>query len=121
MIKRAGNGGDVGFLTKSFDEFLCPHVESVGRRSVGTAIPAPLFGAKTVTTYLQTGKTLLLACEDHDFGEVAASKAKVEAQTLANQEGKPVYVRDPLTDKVLRVVKPRVNRLAPTILCRPAG
>jgi hypothetical protein len=42
---------------------------------------------------------------------VPASKAKAEAQALANEQGKPVTLRDPITDKVLGKAKPKA---APT-------
>lgn len=50
--------------------------------------------------------TVMLATEDKDLGLVPAKTAKVEAQKAANEEGKPVTMRDPTTDKVLGTVKP---------------
>jgi hypothetical protein len=53
---------------------------------------------------------VLLATADHEFGNVPAAKAAAEAQALANEEGKPVTLRDPVTDKVLKTVKPKKAR-----------
>lgn len=61
---------------------------------------------------MQTEKTVLLACDDHDFGEVPADKAKVEAEALAKEEGKVIYLRDPVTDKVLGSIKPPAKKTA---------
>jgi hypothetical protein len=49
---------------------------------------------------------VLLTVGDTDAGEVPANKAKAEAQALANEEGKVVTLRNPVTDKVLGKVKP---------------
>lgn len=49
---------------------------------------------------------VLLTTTDGDLGVVPASKAKLEAKKIANQTGKPVSVRDPITDKVKVTVKP---------------
>jgi hypothetical protein len=50
--------------------------------------------------------TVTLATADTEFGQVPANKAEAEAQTLANEEGKTVTVRDTVTDEVLAKVKP---------------
>jgi hypothetical protein len=66
----------------------------------------PGVGVKTVTV----AKTVLLACKDHDFGEVPAHKAKAEAKKLAKEGGKVIYLRDPVTDKVLGSVQPPARK-----------
>jgi hypothetical protein len=53
-----------------------------------------------------TKAVIALASPDTDFGHVPADKAKAEAQALANEQGKPVTLRDPVTDKVLGTIKP---------------
>jgi hypothetical protein len=49
---------------------------------------------------------IALASESTDHGHVPAAVAKAEAQALADQEGKPVTLRDPITDEVLATVEP---------------
>ena len=49
---------------------------------------------------------IALATPDKDFGHVPAHKAEAEAKALANEIGKPVTLRDPVTDKVLATVRP---------------
>lgn len=51
--------------------------------------------------------TVMLSTEDNDAGLVPASKAKAEAQALADETGASVTVRDPISDKVLKTVKPK--------------
>jgi hypothetical protein len=62
--------------------------------------------------------TIALATIDNDFGHVPAETAKAEAQTLANEEGKTVTLRDPVTDKVLGKATPTKAKKAPG---KPAG
>jgi hypothetical protein len=107
------------FLTKKFDRFS---LSSCGISSDDAPLadhsgPAVLERNTMSTT---PDKTILLACEDHDFGEVAADRAQAEAKALANEEGKPVYMRDPLTDKVLRVIKPAKKTAAKAVPKAPA-
>ncbi|WP_208821399.1 hypothetical protein [Bradyrhizobium neotropicale] len=64
------------------------------------AIPARRLGAKNPMN------TVTLATDDKEFGQVPADKAKAEAQALANEQGKPVTLRDPVTDKLLGKAKP---------------
>ena len=52
---------------------------------------------------------LLLATADTDLGLVPAPQAKRRARQAANEIGKPVTVRDPLTDAVVATVKPRTE------------
>ena len=47
---------------------------------------------------------IALATADTDFGHVRADKAKAEAKDIANEEGKPVTLRDPVTDEVITTV-----------------
>jgi hypothetical protein len=107
------------FLTKKFDRFS---LSSCGISSDDAPLadhsgPAVLERNTMSTT---PDKTVLLACEDHDFGEAAADRAQAEAKALANEEGKPVYMRDPLTDKVLRVIKPAKKTAAKAVPKAPA-
>jgi nucleotide-binding universal stress UspA family protein len=59
-----------------------------------------------------TRNVVALATIDHDFGHVPADTAKEEAKTIANEEGKPVTLRDPVTDEVLGKVKPTAKKPA---------
>jgi hypothetical protein len=49
---------------------------------------------------------IALVSESTDFGHVPADTARAEAQALANEQGKPVTLRDPVTDEVLGKVEP---------------
>jgi hypothetical protein len=49
---------------------------------------------------------IALATADTDFGHVPAEMAKAEAMIIANEEGKAVTLRDPVTDEVLATIKP---------------
>ena len=49
---------------------------------------------------------IMLATANNDFGLVPAETAQREAQSLANEEGKVVYLRQPETDKVLGKAEP---------------
>jgi hypothetical protein len=64
--------------------------------------------------------TVTLATDDTEFGQVPANKAKAEAQALANEQGKPVTMRDPLTDKVLGKAKPAKKAPAAKAKAKPA-
>jgi hypothetical protein len=54
--------------------------------------------------------SVLLATEDRDLGLVHGTKAIGIAQVEANREGKPVRIRDVITDRVLAVVNPASYR-----------
>jgi len=56
--------------------------------------------------------TVVLATADKDLGAVPAKDATKHAQEHANETGKPVTVRDPVTDKVIRTVKPKKSAKA---------
>lgn len=62
--------------------------------------------APTEEVGLTTTTMIALATADIDYGHVAADRAEAEAQGLANEEGKPVTLRDPITDQVLATIKP---------------
>src|SRR5262245_15468276 len=51
--------------------------------------------------------TVLLATADNDLGMVPAKTAGKAAQKAANEEGKAVTVRHPVTDKVIAKVLPK--------------
>jgi hypothetical protein len=77
------------------------------------AIPAKRFGAKNPMN------TVTLATDDTEFGQVPANKAKAEAQALANEQGKQITLRDPVTDKVLGKAKP-AKKAAAKAKAKPA-
>lgn len=56
--------------------------------------------------------TVMLSTTDHDLGLVPAKTATSTAQQEANTTGKPVTVRHPVTDKVIRTVKPKTSKAA---------
>ena len=58
-------------------------------------------------------KAVILATDDTEFGHAPADKAKAEAQALANEQGKPVTLRDPVTDEVLGTIEPTAPGKAP--------
>jgi len=55
---------------------------------------------------MMTKAVIALASENTDYGHVPAAVAEAEAQTIANEDGKPVTLRDPVTDRVLATVEP---------------
>ena len=59
-------------------------------------------------------KIVMLANPDGDLGlgEMPMEKAKAEAQSLANLEGRPITLRHPISDKVLATVKPKAPKKA---------
>jgi hypothetical protein len=59
-----------------------------------------------------TRNVIALATADTEFGHVPADTAKEEAKTIANEEGKAVTLRDPVTDEVLGKVKPSAKKPA---------
>lgn len=61
----------------------------------------------TLGLRFDASKDVMLANEDRDFGLVPEGRANAEAKKLAKEFGKTVYVRDPVTDKVLRKVTAR--------------
>ena len=48
---------------------------------------------------------MVIANRDTDLGHVPADQ-KAEARVIANEEGKPVTLHDPVTDEVLGTVRP---------------
>jgi hypothetical protein len=52
----------------------------------------------------------MLASADNDIGLVPARKATRKAKQVADATGKPVTVRDPLTDTVVATAKPKAKR-----------
>jgi nucleotide-binding universal stress UspA family protein len=59
-----------------------------------------------------TRNVIALATADTEFGHVPADTAKEEAKTIANEEGKAVTLRHPVTDEVLGKVKPSPKKPA---------
>jgi hypothetical protein len=59
-----------------------------------------------------TRNVIALATADTEFGHVPADTAKEEAKTIANDEGKAVTLRHPVTDEVLGKVKPSPKKPA---------
>lgn len=55
---------------------------------------------------LEANAIVALAAEDGDYGMVKADEARDMAQTLANEEGITIYVRNPISDEVLYSVGP---------------
>jgi integrase len=55
---------------------------------------------------------LMLATADADIGLVPAATARKEAQKLADQERKPIMLRDPVTDRPLALIRPSKRKLS---------
>jgi hypothetical protein len=67
-------------------------------------IPAPPFGVN------HSAKISSSRHVHRRAGLVPANKAKASVQEAANEEGQPVTLRDPTTDKVLGKVKPKAAK-----------
>ncbi len=44
---------------------------------------------------------------DADLGIVPRTEATERARSEADRQGAPVYIRDPVTDRAIRVIRPR--------------